>query len=141
MGAFNINITGVGGHGCERKAKAGEKLYGRCGRFTCPDCMAYDFVQRMKQAGMVREGETATGQEVVHSAACPATLEDCTCHAVPDGAEVYHTDSDGRLVTGAAPHAKTFWRKRQQALFTHWPDSPTHVIDDLLTNERKEGQF
>src|ERR1051326_825438 len=50
MGAFNINITGVGGHGCERKAKAGEKLYGRCGRFTCPDCIAYEFVQRMKQA-------------------------------------------------------------------------------------------
>jgi hypothetical protein len=51
MGAFNINITGVGGHGCERKAKPGDKLYGRCGRFTCPDCAAYDFVQRLKQAG------------------------------------------------------------------------------------------
>lgn len=53
MGDFNINITATGGHGCERKAKPGEKLYGRCGRFTCPDCMAYDFVQRMKQAGML----------------------------------------------------------------------------------------
>ena len=52
MGTFNINITGVGGHGCERKAKAGDKLYGRCGRFGCPDCMAHDFVQQMKQRGM-----------------------------------------------------------------------------------------
>ena len=52
MGSFNINITAVGGHGCERKAKPGEKLYGRCGRFTCPDCMAYEFVQQLKQRGM-----------------------------------------------------------------------------------------
>lgn len=51
MGTFNINITAVGGHGCERKAKAGEKLYGRCGKFACPDCAAYDFVQRLKQTG------------------------------------------------------------------------------------------
>lgn len=53
MGDFNINITASGGHGCERKAKAGEKLYGRCGRFTCPDCMAYEFVQQLKQRGMM----------------------------------------------------------------------------------------
>jgi hypothetical protein len=52
MGDFNINITASGGHGCERKAKAGEKLYGRCGRFNCPDCMAYEFVQQLKQRGM-----------------------------------------------------------------------------------------
>ena len=51
MGDYNINITATGGHGCERKAKQGEKLYGRCGRFSCPDCAAYDFVQRIKQAG------------------------------------------------------------------------------------------
>jgi hypothetical protein len=60
MGAFNINITGVGGHGCERKAKPGEKLFGRCGRFTCPDCAAYDFTQRLKQAGMLSESGMAT---------------------------------------------------------------------------------
>ena len=51
MGDYNINITASGGHGCERKAKAGDKLYGRCGRFSCPDCAAYDFVQRIKQNG------------------------------------------------------------------------------------------
>jgi hypothetical protein len=53
MGTFNINITAVGGHGCERKAKTGEKLYGRCGRFNCPDCMAYEFVQQLKSKGMM----------------------------------------------------------------------------------------
>ena len=52
MGTFNINITAVGGHGCERKAKAGDPLYSRCGRFDCPDCMAHELVQRMKQRGM-----------------------------------------------------------------------------------------
>lgn len=141
MGAFNINITGVGGHGCERKAKPGDKLHHRCGRFTCPDCLAYDFVQRMRQAGMVREGDTATGQEVQHSAACPGTLDDCTCGAVPVGAEVYHTDAAHRLVDAPVPDGKTFWRKRHQALFTHWPDSPDAVVDDMLKNERASGSF
>ena len=52
MGTFNINIIGVGAHGCERRAKAGDKLHGRCGRINCPDCIAYDFVQRLKQMGV-----------------------------------------------------------------------------------------
>ncbi len=59
MGTFNINITGVGGHGCERKAKTGEKLYGRCGRFGCPDCMAYEFVQQLKQKGMLNQSDAS----------------------------------------------------------------------------------
>jgi hypothetical protein len=130
MGAFNINITGVGGHGCERKAKAGEKLHGRCGRFTCPDCMAYEFVQRLRQAGMVREGEQATGQELKPG------------EPPPDGAEVYYTNAEGRIVEGDGINAvRRFWKKPQQALFTHWPDSPTAVVDDMLKNERKSGQF
>ena len=87
MGAFNINITGVGGHGCERKAKAGEKLWSRCGKYTCPDCMAYDFVQQMKQKGMFG-------------------------NSTEDKAE-----------------------------FTHWPGKPDQVVDDLLTNTRKDGHF
>ena len=118
MGAFNINITGVGGHGCERKAKAGEKLHGRCGRFTCPDCAAYDFTQRLRQAGMVSDGHQATGQELKDGKEPPV------------GAEVYNS-VDG----------KRYWRKWQQALFTHWPDSPDAVVDDMLKNERRSGQF
>lgn len=129
MGAFNINITGVGGHGCERKAKPGEKLHGRCGRFTCPDCLAYDFVQRMRQAGMVRDGDTAVGQELKDG-------ED-----VPAGAEVYYTDAEYRLVPEPVEGGKRFWRKLHQATFTHWPDSPNAVVDDMLRNERRSGQF
>lgn len=133
MGAFNINITGVGGHGCERKAKPGEKLQ-RCGRFTCPDCLAYDFTQRLRQAGMVRDGEQATGQELKDG------------ELAPDGAEIYYTDSEYRLTPdreglGPIRGGKRFWRKPQQALFTHWPDSPTAVVDDMLKNERKFGSF
>ena len=128
MGAFNINITGVGGHGCERKAKAGEKLYGRCGRFTCPDCMAYDFVQRMKQAGMVREGDTAYGQE-------------WNGETIPAGAEVYYTDAAGRLVDTPVDGGKQFYRFLHRADFTHWPYTEHAVVDDLLTNERKVGHF
>jgi hypothetical protein len=86
MGTFNINITAVGGHGCERKARAGEKLYGRCGRFTCPDCIAYDFTQRLKQMGVFNHGEG-------------------------------------------------------KAEFTHWPGQDGQVVDDMLTNERKSGNF
>lgn len=52
MGDFNINITATGGHGCERKAKPGEKLHGRCKRLDCPDCLAHEFVQQLKQRGM-----------------------------------------------------------------------------------------
>lgn len=133
MGAFNINITGVGGHGCERKAKPGEKLHGRCGRFSCPDCAAYDFVQRLRQADMVRDGDQATGQELKDG------------DVPPDGAEVYHTDKDGRLITATENYEpsemRRFWRKPQAALFTHWPDSPSSVVDDMLKNERRSGQF
>lgn len=129
MGAFNINITGVGGHGCERKAKPGDKLHGRCGRFNCPDCLAYDFVQRLRQAGMVREGDTAVGQELKDG------------EAVPEGAEVYYTDADYRLVADPVPNGKRFYRYFHKAEFTHWPHSPTAVVDDMLKNERRSGQF
>jgi len=129
MGAFNINITGVGGHGCERKAKPGEKLYGRCGRFTCPDCAAYDFVQRLKQAGMVRDGDTAYGQEIKFGEVPPA------------GAEVYYTDAEYRLVESPVVGGKSFYRFLHRADFTHWPYTEHAVVDDMLKNERKEGSF
>jgi len=58
MGMFRIEIDAIGGHGCDRKTKAGEKLYGRCGRFGCPDCMAHDFVLQLKQRGMLSGSPT-----------------------------------------------------------------------------------
>jgi hypothetical protein len=119
MGAFNINITGVGGHGCERKAKPGEKLHGRCGRFNCPDCLAYEFVQRLRQAGMVTEGSTIDMKEVAGPEA-----------PLPAGA------TEIREVAG-----KFYAVWPQQATFTHWPGSPAQVVDDMLKNERKSGSF
>jgi hypothetical protein len=129
MGAFNINITGVGGHGCERKAKAGDKLYGRCGKFTCPDCLAYEFTQRLRQAGMLREGDTAVGQELKAG------------DVPPEGAEIYCTDHEGRLVATPVPDGKTFWRILHAAEFTHWPYSNDRVVDDMIKNERRIGSF
>ena len=74
MGTFNINITAVGGHGCERKAQEGEKLYGRCGRFNCPDCMAYEFVQQLKQRGMM--GFPEAKAELTHWPGQPSAVTD-----------------------------------------------------------------
>ena len=37
--------------------------------------------------------------------------------------------------------AKRFWKKSHQALFTHWPGEPSQVVDDMLKNERRSGQF
>lgn len=53
MGTHRIEITMVGGHGCDRTAKEGELLAGRCGRVdNCPDCAAAEFVGRMHQLGL-----------------------------------------------------------------------------------------
>lgn len=87
MGDFNINITATGGHGCDRKAKEGEKLYARCRRMDCPDCLAHEFVEQLKHRGMF----------------------------------------------GSSPAAK--------AELTHWPGQQGQVVDDMLTNTRKSGQF
>lgn len=119
MGAFNINITGVGGHGCERKAKAVEKLHGRCGRFNCPDCMAYEFVQQLRQKGMLRDGDGAYSVEMKPG------------DPLPDGADKTFESQDG----------KVYAQFSHKAEFTRWPGSTTQVVDDMLKNERKVGAF
>lgn len=128
MGAFNINITGVGGHGCDRKAKPGDKLYQRCGRFGCPDCMAHDFVQQLRQRGMLSD------VGVTHS------VELADDEPVPEGATEYialeQTDSVGNV----SPRRR-YANFLHHATFTHWPGSPTQVVDDMLKNERKSGSF
>lgn len=53
MGQYKIEMVLNGGHGCERRAKVGEKLYSRCSRLDCPDCLAYDFLQNLRQKGSV----------------------------------------------------------------------------------------
>lgn len=51
MGDFRIVIEATGGHGCDRKAKEGEKLVG-CGRMDCPDCVTAAFVSQMQRLSM-----------------------------------------------------------------------------------------
>jgi len=62
MGQFRVTITAIGPNGCERRATAGQKLHTRCGRFGCPDCMAYDFVQQLRHKGMIIGEATLTHQ-------------------------------------------------------------------------------
>lgn len=50
MGDFRIKIEAVGGHGCDRKAKEGEKLQ-PCGQAYCPDCNSLEFVELLKSKG------------------------------------------------------------------------------------------
>ena len=127
MGAFRIEIVGVGRHGCDRKAKTGEKLYGRCGRFNCPDCMAYEFAQQLRQKGMVRDGDGAYSVEVTDL----------------DGA-TFESDGSVTLADGSRPSkvdGKYWLQVPHSATFTHWPATPNAVVDDMLKNERKAGQF
>ncbi len=51
MGTFRIEIQAVGSHGCSREVKSGEVVR-RCGDPSCPDCLARDFVKRLKDAGV-----------------------------------------------------------------------------------------
>lgn len=59
MGDFRIEITAVGGHGCDRAAKEGEPLSpGRAWPDShdpeaCPDCLAADFVAKLQRVASV----------------------------------------------------------------------------------------
>lgn len=50
MGQFRIEVTAVGGHGCQRGLKDGE-FVGDCGQPGCPDCIARRFVEQLKDSG------------------------------------------------------------------------------------------
>ncbi len=57
MGIIAMHIKAVTKtHGCDRKAAPGDanggKLYGRCRRLDCPDCLFLDFVQTLRQKGI-----------------------------------------------------------------------------------------
>jgi hypothetical protein len=51
MGNFRIEIDAVGGHGCQREVKDGGTVAG-CGQPTCPDCLAREFVAKLKSMGV-----------------------------------------------------------------------------------------
>jgi hypothetical protein len=48
MGTFKIEITAVGGHGCQREIKDGGTVYG-CGRRDCPDCEARAVIDALRR--------------------------------------------------------------------------------------------
>lgn len=50
MGDFRVTVEAVGGHGCQREKGDGETVLG-CDRPGCPDCMAREFLRRLKRSG------------------------------------------------------------------------------------------
>jgi hypothetical protein len=55
MGDFRIEVNATGGHGCQRDVKDGGIVAG-CGQPTCPDCIAREFVAKLKDSGaMVKD--------------------------------------------------------------------------------------
>jgi hypothetical protein len=52
MGNFNISIDAAGAHGCNREILNGGKTLG-CGRMSCPDCIARNFVEELKRRGVM----------------------------------------------------------------------------------------
>ena len=59
MGSFRIEIQGVGGHGCQREVKSGDKVAG-CGSENCPDCLAREFVKQLASKGMLSNYGTSS---------------------------------------------------------------------------------
>lgn len=58
MGIFAFHVKasggpGSGGHGCDRRAAPGERLAARCKQLSCADCLAWDFVQNLRQKGFI----------------------------------------------------------------------------------------
>jgi hypothetical protein len=54
MGDFVVRVHAVGGHGCQREKKHGEKLVWPCGAqhcATCPDNIAHEFVEKLRANG------------------------------------------------------------------------------------------
>lgn len=50
MGDFRITVNAVGGHGCQRDAKDGDKVSG-CGSMRCPDCITAKYIADLARSG------------------------------------------------------------------------------------------
>lgn len=59
MGDFHVVVKGVGSHGCERDKGDGATVLG-CDRPGCPDCIAREFVRRLKRSGSMISAATLT---------------------------------------------------------------------------------
>jgi len=60
MGEFQVTVVAVGGHGCERDKGDGETVIG-CERRDCVDCIAREYVRRLR-----RTGATVSKAEIHH---------------------------------------------------------------------------
>lgn len=54
MGQFRIEITAVGGHGCQREIKDGGMVPG-CGEEGCPDCKVRRFLEDFRKSNNVEQ--------------------------------------------------------------------------------------
>ena len=50
MGDFRIEVNATGGHGCQRDL-GDKQIINGCGRSGCPDCLAREFVAKLKKSG------------------------------------------------------------------------------------------
>lgn len=50
MGTFRVIVQATGNHGCERDKGDGVNVVG-CERVGCVDCIAREFVRRLKRSG------------------------------------------------------------------------------------------
>jgi len=62
MGQFRVEVTAVGGHGCQRQIKDGGNVQQYCGSSSCPDCVAREFVRQLKRIGIY----TIEKAELIH---------------------------------------------------------------------------
>jgi hypothetical protein len=52
MGDYVVRVHAVGGHGCQRNVKSGEKLAARCEHpDSCPDCISREYVEKLAKCG------------------------------------------------------------------------------------------
>lgn len=59
MGQFRVEVTAVGGHGCQREVKDGENVR-PCDNPACPDCMARKLVHDLAAHGCTVESAILT---------------------------------------------------------------------------------
>ena len=52
MGDFRLIVEAAGSHGCERDKGDGDHVVG-CDRPGCVDCIAREYVRRLKRAGAI----------------------------------------------------------------------------------------
>jgi hypothetical protein len=113
MGDFRVVVEAVGGHGCQREKGTGETVVG-CDRPGCPDCMAREFVRRLK-----RSGATVKRAEIQH---WPADLPGYTVEGQ------VHDDLLSGVRTGDFPERARYLAQAQPAAVLHNPSITTMSV-------------